>query len=73
MTSIPYLVDTPRERDLLPLLSAHRLRQENLGKVLLDSQDLTPRGGGADVDHKDLLPLQLLDLGLWCGGMRCAV
>lgn len=31
---------------------------------LLNGENLAPRRRGPDVDHEDLLPLQLLDLGL---------
>ena len=58
------LVHSSAESDLLTLLGTDGLRQGDLGQVALDGLDLAAGGGRADVDHEDLRPAQLLDLGL---------
>ena len=58
------LVHSSAESDLLALLGTDGLCEGDLGKVALDGLDLAAGGGRADVDHEDLRPAQLLDLGL---------
>ena len=58
------LVHSSAESNLLTLLGTDGLRESDLGQVALDGLDLAAGGGRADVDHEDLRPAQLLDLGL---------
>eukprot|EP00406_Dinophysis_acuminata_P025596 CAMPEP_0179349176 /NCGR_PEP_ID=MMETSP0797-20121207/74097_1 /TAXON_ID=47934 /ORGANISM="Dinophysis acuminata, Strain DAEP01" /LENGTH=496 /DNA_ID=CAMNT_0021064033 /DNA_START=366 /DNA_END=1852 /DNA_ORIENTATION=+ len=56
----PVLLDAAAQGDLVVLLRADRVRQDNLGEVvLLDAEDSPAGRRGADVHHEDLSLLQL--------------
>ena len=62
------LLNTPTEGDLLADVGAGGTGKDKLSSVLLNGCDLGAGGGGADVDHDDLILGQLLDLGLLAVG-----
>ena len=59
------LLDSARERDLLPNFRASGRRQLDLGQVRLDAQHASTGGRRADIDQEELALDQLPYLGLF--------
>lgn len=58
----PVFLHTTTQRYLLPDLRAHRVGEDDLGQIGLDSADTAPRRQRANVHHQHLILGQLLDL-----------
>lgn len=64
----PVLFDTPAECHLFANVGASRAYEDKLGSIVLDGGDLGTGGGGADVDHDELVLGEFGDLGLLAVG-----